>query len=180
MGNNSGNCYSDGSQDNINQLESKALTLTPPKPKMSVIPEEVENANEGKTETRTLRNGREITGVVKKNKIPFGEIKYPNGDFYEGIIFEGMANGEGKMLYADGCFYEGTIVKDLKEGRGVLKMVNGNVYKGLFVDDLFEGKGVVEYANGDVFEGREGWWGLGFISRSLLEGGQTWVWGVQV
>ena len=156
MGNQAGNCYNGGANDNYTEIQSKMYqpkVKVPIKRKFAVIPVEEINEMEGKMIKKTLRSGRIVTGINRKNKIPEGEIKYPNGDIYNGRILEGMANGEGNMVYKSGGNYTGFLVRDKKEGYGVLKMANGNIYRGEFKNDQFEGKGTVQYESGDIFEG---------------------------
>lgn len=155
MGNNAGNCYDDGSNDNFSEIQGNMYARRDPQVyKRSVIPQEQENQMEGKMDTQTLRSGRIVTGINRKNKIIEGEIRYPNGDLYNGSILEGMANGKGKMIYSAGGEYDGYFMRDKKEGKGTWLMNTGNTYTGGFKNDQFDGNGKVNYQSGDIFEGK--------------------------
>ena len=85
------------------------------------------------------------------------EIKYENGDVYNGDVLGVMKHGEGKMVYANGDVYEGEWSSDKKSGEGKMVYVNGDVYEGGWFIDKKSGKGRMVYANGVVYEG---WWSL--------------------
>ena len=154
MGNNAGNCYNEGANDNYSEIQSKLYKTKPLiNKKRTVIPVEEINEMEGKMETKTLRSGRIVKGINRKNKIEMGEIRYPNGNIYNGKILEGMANGKGVMKYNNGGQYDGYFIRDKKEGSGTWRMANGNVYTGGFKNEKFNGKGTVKYKTGDFFEG---------------------------
>jgi len=46
-------------------------------------------------------------------------IRYPNGDIYEGEVFDGVFEGRGKYYYRDSeLIYEGCWHRGVEEGKG--------------------------------------------------------------
>ena len=108
-----------------------------------------------------------------------GEITYPNGDVYDGVLVDGKKEGEGKMEYANGDKYIGDWVNDKKDGEGQMEYANGDSYdgewnndkkngdgvfmfspgqryhqyRGDFENDIKEGEGIMEYSDGSEYEG---------------------------
>jgi hypothetical protein len=101
---------------------------------------------------------------------------WPNGDKYEGQLFQnqmhgrgiftssqgyvytgefryGKPNGLGKLVYDNGDRYEGGFLEDMLHGRGKYNYANGDLYQGEFLNDLPHGQGVYVLANGSVYSG---------------------------
>ena len=72
-----------------------------------------------------------------------GEITYPNGDVYDGVLVDGKKEGQGKMTYANGDVYDGPWVNDKKEGptNGSMDYADGSHYYGRWLNDLRSGQG---------------------------------------
>ncbi|MEC8346472.1 MAG: hypothetical protein VXZ70_00455 [Pseudomonadota bacterium] len=77
----------------------------------------------------------------------------PNGDRYEGDVFDGVLSGSGVYEWADGDRYEGEFNDDLPSGQGLYIWADGRRYEGEFVDGKRQGYGSLTWANGDVYEG---------------------------
>ncbi len=110
---------------------------------------------------------------------------WPNGDKYEGQVFQGQMHGRGiftsslgyvytgefkygkpsglgKLVYENGDQYEGSFVNDMLHGKGKYMYANGDRYQGEFQNDLPHGQGVYILANGNVYSGR--WENGGLVS----------------
>ena len=81
-----------------------------------------------------------------------GEITYPNGDVYDGVLVDGKKEGYGKMTYANGDVYNGPWVNDKKEGPtdGSMAYADGSHYYGKWLNDLKSGKGEMMIPEGEV------------------------------
>ena len=114
----------------------------------------------------------------EKDKIPgFITCTWPNGDKYEGQMFQekmhgrgiftcsqgyvytgefkhGKPNGMGRLVYDNGDKYEGGFLNDMLHGEGVYSYANGDCYRGEFMNDLPHGHGVYILANGNVYSGK--------------------------
>lgn len=117
------------------------------------------------------------SGTRKSETIPgFTTQVWPNGDKYEGQMFQnqmhgrgiftssqgyvytgefryGKPNGLGKLVYDNGDKYEGDFSDDMLHGRGKYYYANGDWYQGEFQNDLPHGQGVYTLANGSVYSG---------------------------
>jgi hypothetical protein len=101
---------------------------------------------------------------------------WPNGDKYEGQMFQdqmhgrgiftssqgyiysgefshGKPHGLGKLVYDNGDRYEGSFLNDRLHGQGKYNYSNGDWYQGYFQDDLPHGQGIYILANGNVYSG---------------------------
>jgi hypothetical protein len=65
-----------------------------------------------------------ICGVFKKGEpdclltpLEF-QVRYSNGDIYEGFLLKLLRHGKGKMYYANGDRYEGEWRQNRREGQG--------------------------------------------------------------
>ena len=70
-------------------------------------------------------------------------IIYPNGDYYNGHLFNNCINGYGIFRYADGEVYDGEFVNGIRSGYGTVYLKNGYIYKGYWENDTFNGYGVL-------------------------------------
>lgn len=95
---------------------------------------------------RFVREGSTLTGN--------GQIRWANGDVYQGDIVQGRRHGQGSFAWASGQRYNGPWVNDEPQGRGQMGFANGDQYEGEVVQGTPHGQGRMRYASGDVFEGR--------------------------
>jgi len=72
-----------------------------------------------------------------------GEIIYPNGVRYVGVIANDMPNGKGKMCYPSGYTANGFFSNGALNGKGKLFYENGDWSKGKFVNGQLFGKGKI-------------------------------------
>jgi hypothetical protein len=122
----------------------------------------------------------------KSEPVPGFDIRvWPNGDKYEGQMFQdqmhgrgiftssqgyvytgefkyGKPNGFGKLVYDNGDQYEGSLVNDMLHGKGKYLYANGDRYQGEFQNDLPHGHGVYILANGNIYSGS--WENGGLVS----------------
>ena len=79
-----------------------------------------------------------------------GELKFRNGDRYEGQFQQNMMEGQGKLI-RDRVEYEGLFKKDtIISGR---RSFGHDIYKGEFQDKLFHGCGLLCNSDGTIYEG---------------------------
>ncbi len=117
------------------------------------------------------------SGPQQSAPIPgFTTQVWPNGDKYEGQMFQdqmhgrgiftssqgyvytgefmhGQPNGLGKLIYDNGDQYEGSFINDRLHGQGKYTYANGDCYRGEFQNDLPHGQGVHVLANGSIYSG---------------------------
>ena len=149
MGNQNGNCYTSKNE------EKELISIKPietPQPINKKMEREV-NKSTGIEMTQRMKNGNLVTGKVENMVIKKGQIKYVNGDIFNGNISNGKANGLGEIRYINGDFYRGLFLNNLKNGDGAMTYKNGSVFKGIFKDDLYEGFGVFRFNNGNMYKG---------------------------
>ena len=60
---------------------------------------------------------------------------FPNGDFYEGELKDGIQHGQGKYIWANGNIYEGEWSNGKRHGFGLLTLANGSKYEGNWIND---------------------------------------------
>ena len=90
----------------------------------------------------------------KSEPIPgFVTQVWPNGDKYEGQIFQNQMHGRGIFSSSQGYVYTGEFKNGKPNGQGKLVYENGDQYEGSFVDDMLHGNGKYIYANGDRYQG---------------------------
>lgn len=95
---------------------------------------------------RFVREGSTLTGR--------GQIRWANGDLYDGDIVKGQRHGQGSFAWASGQRYSGPWVNDQPQGKGQMRFANGDEYEGDVAQGLPQGQGRMRYASGDSFEGR--------------------------
>jgi len=67
-----------------------------------------------------MRDGSIMEGEFKDGEITgIGLIKYPNGNYYKGMLKEGDKDGEGEF-YWRGDLYKGHFSENCKQGTGVM------------------------------------------------------------
>lgn len=94
---------------------------------------------------RFQQSGSKISGS--------GEVKWANGDRYQGELQDTQPHGQGEFTWANGQRYQGQWVKGVPQGSGQLAFANGNQYQGEVVNGVPQGRGTLRYASGDSFEG---------------------------
>ena len=105
--------------------------------------------------TRNWPNGDKYEGQLF-NDMPHGMGFYTsaNGDKYTGQFKYGKADGQGKMVFASGDSYTGEFREDAMNGEGKYIYANGDRYMGLLQNDLPHGQGVHILASGQVYAGQ--------------------------
>jgi hypothetical protein len=83
----------------------------------------------------------------------FATRVWPNGDKYEGQLFQEQMHGRGIFTSSEGYIYAGEFKYGKPHGLGKLNYDNGDHYEGCFVNDMLHGKGKYIYANGDRYQG---------------------------
>ena len=87
------------------------------------------------------------------NQINNKEIKYDNGDRYNGQVVNGLKEGRGILYYNNGDRYEGEWRNDKKDGKGTYFYSLGERYEGDFRNGKKEGKGIAYFNNGNRYDG---------------------------
>ncbi len=101
------------------------------------------------------------------------ELKYTNGDTYEGESVYFLRHGKGTIEYSGGDIYQGEFVFDQMEGKGKYTYLSGDVYEGQFADNKKNGKGKYTWAplsdgKFDTYEGE--------YADDKRDGEGTYVW----
>lgn len=60
------------------------------------------------------------------------KINYPNGEVYDGQVYEGIPNGKGKMRDSNGNVFEGNFIAGHPNGTGTLVTAEGNKFKACY------------------------------------------------
>ena len=127
--------------------------------------------------SRKSANNTPNSSSQQSESVPgFTTQVWPNGDKYEGQMFQdqmhgtgiftssqgyvytgefryGKPNGRGKLVYDDGDKYEGHFLEDMLHGQGKYTYANGDFYQGEFQNDLPHGQGVYVLENGNIYSG---------------------------
>ncbi|MEC4718017.1 protein kinase [Noviherbaspirillum sp. CPCC 100848] len=104
-----------------------------------------------------------VTGLVSGT----GQIRWDNGDRFEGRLVKGIKEGKGRFVWSNGQEYNGDWSGDKPNGRGVLKFANGNRYDGEIRDGQPHGQGTTRFQSGDVYTGN---WVRGVLNgRGVLQ-----------
>ena len=90
-----------------------------------------------------------ITGLVSGT----GQVRFANGDRYEGTLARGVRQGKGDFVWANGQRYQGEWSRDVPNGKGTMSFQNGNVYEGDMKDGVPNGKGVLTFGAGHRYRG---------------------------
>eukprot|EP01006_Ploeotia_vitrea_P004049 TRINITY_DN113742_c0_g1_i1.p2 TRINITY_DN113742_c0_g1~~TRINITY_DN113742_c0_g1_i1.p2 ORF type:complete len:379 (+),score=42.13 TRINITY_DN113742_c0_g1_i1:38-1174(+) len=105
-----------------------------------------------------------------------GQLKFKNGDVYDGQFSFDVLEGNGILRYADGRVYEGEFKCHTRHGVGVLDNADGTSYEGHWAEDEKSGEGTQLYTNGDRYQGlwlkhkRHGYGILTFANGERYEG----------
>ena len=70
------------------------------------------------------------------------DVRYSNGQSYEGEFRNNKLNGKGVFNWGDGKIYTGNYVNNKKHGYGKLKWNNNSFYEGYWVNNKQHGKGI--------------------------------------
>jgi hypothetical protein len=97
------------------------------------------------TSSSDLKNSETIHGFTTQ--------VWPNGDKYEGQMFQNQMHGRGIFTSSQGYVYTGEFRHGKPNGLGKLVYDNGDRYEGDFMNDMFHGQGKYNYANGDLYRG---------------------------
>lgn len=116
--------------------------------------EEEEDDQKAKMEERSTIIYDNQTRYEAGNSQGRGRLYFPNGDYYEGEVKNGVAHGIGMSIDALGNQYIGEWKNNRKNGRGRLTTSFGEFYNGEFANDVKEGKGEYHLCNGDNYIGQ--------------------------
>ena len=104
--------------------------------------------------TRVWPNGDKYEGqMFQKQMHGRGIFTSSQGYVYTGEFKNGKPNGFGKLVYENGDQYEGSFENDMLHGTGKYIYANGDRYQGEFQNDLPHGQGVYILANGNTYSG---------------------------
>jgi len=101
----------------------------------------------------TERLARMIKFIDGKADCFLGEVKYSDGNVYDGESYCGEPHGYGEMTYANGNVYEGDWDNGVPCGKGKKTYKDGRSYEGDFIDGKPHGKGKGIKLDGTVNEG---------------------------
>ena len=104
--------------------------------------------------SRKPANNTPNSGSQQSESVPgFTTQVWPNGDKYEGQMFQEQMHGTGIFTSSQGYVYTGEFRYGKPNGRGKLVYDNGDKYEGHFLEDMLHGQGKYNYANGDFYQG---------------------------
>ena len=104
--------------------------------------------------SRKSANNAPNSGSQQSESVPgFTTQFWPNGDKYEGQMFQDQMHGRGIFTSSQGYVYTGEFRYGKPNGRGKLVYDNGDKYEGSFQEDMLHGQGKYYYANGDFYQG---------------------------
>ena len=132
-----------------------------------------------------------VAAALAETSVLWIQIRFENGDIYEGEFSGGRLEGTGTYQFADGDtlegrFTEGSFVSGLYvcekdgntyrltvkngrlTGRTDVLLANGDEYVGKLIDGVFSGNCTVLFADGDQYTGH--------INANLKEGRGTYIW----
>ena len=103
---------------------------------------------------KSASNTSTHSGAQQSESVPgFTTQVWPNGDKYEGQMFQEQMHGRGIFTSSQGYVYTGEFRYGKPNGRGKLVYDNGDKYEGHFLEDMLHGQGKYNYANGDFYQG---------------------------
>ncbi|KAG7357995.1 MORN repeat-containing protein [Nitzschia inconspicua] len=89
----------------------------------------------------TYADGRIFQGKFDDDEAVEGTIKFPDGAFYRGALYNGARHGYGVYHFNDGSVYEGESVMNVFEGKGKMTWNDGGWYEGDWHQGEIHGKG---------------------------------------
>ena len=100
----------------------------------------------------------------------YSRFTFENGDTYEGLIKNGMPDGNGIYQWNDGDLYAGEFKAGLKEGVGTYFYADGSTQKGHWKEDAYRADlAYLDYNYGTVDLGEAYWQGY--------SNGKNWIYG---
>jgi hypothetical protein len=90
-----------------------------------------------------------ISGDCKNGK---GNIKFSNGELYEGDFKNGKPEGQGKYTFNTGTIYNGSFKNGKCDGFGKMKYDTGETFEGDYDNGSIK-KGLYTLTNGDFYNG---------------------------
>lgn len=87
----------------------------------------------GKGIKLSILSGWQYEGTFKNGKLHGNGEAMRYGNTYKGNFYEGFLNGpEGKVIFANGDIHEGVFFQDVLEGEGKITKIDGTVIQGRF------------------------------------------------
>ena len=124
-------------------------------------------------QTVVQESSREFADKSQKSvKDGYAEVRYQNGDIFEGYVKRDVRHGPGIYRYATGDIYDGEWINGQKHGFGIYTWPLGEVYKGTWLRGKQNGKGVFEWPGGGHYEGN---WGQHVPRNSFPTAGASTV-----
>jgi hypothetical protein len=105
--------------------------------------------------TITWVDGTSFTGTWRYDQRFEGEMRFNNGNSYEGKFLNDKLHGFARVYLATGVIFEGNFDQNQCDGVGKLLYPNGDIYFGQHKGFGKDGQGKMLYANGSSYEG--GW-----------------------
>lgn len=96
----------------------------------------------------TQRGYHDVAG-----KQGYHEVRYANGDTYEGQWFDNKKHGQGIYTHVHGDMYTGKFRHGNKHGLGFYSFANGDEYDGSYFNGRRTGRGTYNHANGSTYVG---------------------------
>lgn len=129
---------------------------------MEDLPPRVSSMEPAENTRITNQAGKKITGRINR--------EWAGGGNYEGYVWEGLREGEGRMEWPNGKIYAGQWLRGKPHGHGLLTAPGerGWVYNGQFKNGLREGSGRCESITRGIWY--EGEWQAG-IQHGIGENG---------
>ena len=133
---------------------NKRTSRMPPPPSTDPSPKKPKSEPIPGFVTQVWPNGDKYEGQMFQNQMHGrGIFTSSQGYVYTGEFKNGKPNGFGKLVYENGDQYEGSFENDMLHGTGKYIYANGDRYQGEFQNDLPHGQGVYILANGNTYSG---------------------------
>lgn len=153
-------------------IKEKNLTVTQQKSEMK-IPVQLLNIDGTVRKAQWVNNLKILSNYVN--------MKYENGERYEGQVYKGLKHGRGLYTWQDGTVYLGNWSNDLEHGYGEKLFANGDVYRGNWKNGSFHAHGTYIWKSGQIYEGQwEDGFENGYGSKTTSNGVKTrgfWTYG---
>ena len=137
------------------ERQTRRTARTSPKPANATPkPEPQQSAPIPGFTTQVWPNGDKYEGQMFQDQMRGrGIFTSSQGYVYTGEFAHGKPNGLGKLVYDNGDQYEGSFINDRLHGQGKYAYANGDCYRGEFQNDLPHGQGIHVLANGSIYSG---------------------------